>query len=114
MLNPRGGGAHNQDVKLIKKITNEDLAIVMTAVLSQSQSDYELLRAAPGNKFKEMLVSVIDKIIEKGDMQAMNALLDRTCGKVKENIHVTTEAQQLSDAELIKKIDELRGRIGVE
>jgi hypothetical protein len=89
--NPIGALAHNQEMKAIKHMSSEELANIMKAVLSANTDDYEVMAKAPGSIFKKMLCSVIDKIIERGDAAAMNALLDRILGKIKESVDVKQE-----------------------
>ena len=97
ILNPIGANAHNKEKKAIKKLTEDELVDSMTYVLQ-------------GGKLGEWLSAVVEKGIERGDMSALNALLDRVVGKVKDKVHMTV-AKEMTDEELIAEARELTKKL---
>lgn len=84
--NPRGAAAHNQLAKQIKHLTKKELQSLANLVLQGNV--YEIRRIkkdkAHSSTLKVMLASIAIRVIEKGDHQAMEALLNRMIGKVPE------------------------------
>lgn len=78
-----------EDVKRIRKLTNDEIKEVGSLLLSGKESDLELLaKDIDTPMLKKWIASVALKGKSNGDMQTLNALLDRLIGKVKEEIDV--------------------------
>lgn len=81
--NPQGGKLHDPVKRAIKRLTTKELKDLAGLLLD---GDTKGLRDVAKDKrssvIKVMLASVAQKIIDKGDMQALNILLDRLIGKV--------------------------------
>lgn len=89
--NPRGAGAHNKDVKAIRRLTHEDVAQVGSLILDGNVEKLKEVQMDPTTTvLKVWMCSVAIKAINKGDAQALNALLDRIVGKSKEHINVVS------------------------
>lgn len=97
VLNPKGGQAHDPHLKLIKMLTQKELAEIGNLVI---KNNLDALKAIAKDKnatvIKVMLAAVAVKVIEKGDMHALDILLNRLVGKVKEQVeHLGNVAPQV-------------------
>jgi hypothetical protein len=105
--NPLGAGAHNQELKKLRKLTQQDVADVGTFIV---EGDVTALRKLAADKkenaLKAVMASVWLRAYDKGDMNAMNAILDRIVGKVKE----VKELQGINGSALIPSTPEARAR----
>lgn len=92
--NPEGGRAHNKELKAVKKLTNIEVHEVMDLVLKNGlQAVNDIANDPNSSTLKIWIASIVDKGIKKGDPAALNILLDRTIGKVKETLTVTIDAE---------------------
>lgn len=87
--NPSGGRAHDPALKALKRMTKDELAKIGQLVLD---GDYETLVELAGDRsasvLAQMLASVCLRIINKGDHAALDTLLNRIVGKVKDELDV--------------------------
>lgn len=87
--NPNGGRAHDPALKAVKKMTKEELGKIGQLVLD---GDYETLVELAGDReasvLTQMFASVCLRIINKGDASALDMLLNRIVGKVKDELDV--------------------------
>lgn len=109
--NPRGAGAHNKELKRIRQLSQEEVAQVGSFILGNNLEALKAVRADPTSSvFKVWVCSVAITAINKGDAQALNVLLDRIVGKVKEvsivkmDAMVTAATQEQVDAAAKKAI----------
>jgi len=94
--NPLGGGAHNPELKKIRKLTNEQVAEVGSLILTLDAKRIDALRK------KKEGVSILQTWIanaaywanKRGDVYALNTLLDRISGKIKETKEVKLETNE--------------------
>lgn len=87
--NPLGGKAHNPELKRIKNLTNNELVEVANLIIKGSINDLKEMKDDDEQTvLKRMLASVAVKIISKGDMHALDVLLNRLVGKVKDKLDV--------------------------
>lgn len=81
--NPQGARLHNPEIRLIKRMTLDQVVEIGSLVLDGNVA--ELKRIARDEKesvLKVMLAAVAARTITKGDPEALDALLDRLIGKV--------------------------------
>lgn len=102
VTNPLGGGAHNPNLRRVKRLTKEAVAEIGELILN---NDLEALQAVvdsaakskggqPNPTYDPKKHSVLEiwfaaiavKAIQKGDPLALNAILNRITGKVPEEI----------------------------
>lgn len=91
--NPEGARAHNKDLKKIRNLTNEEFKEVASVILNKDCSLEDLKQMVVTEEkippLTRWIASVVGNGIKKGDSGALNVLLDRICGKVKEHVHHT-------------------------
>lgn len=88
--NPAGGQKHNQELKAIKNLTNAELIEVGNIVIKGNVEELKrIARDDAETALKRMLASVVVKIISKGDMTALDVLLNRLVGKVKDQMDIS-------------------------
>lgn len=90
VLNPRGGQVHDKDIKALRNLTKDELKEVGSLILKNNVEALKAIGKDPGaSALKTMVASVVVRVIQKGDMYALDLLLDRLIGKVKEEIQHT-------------------------
>jgi hypothetical protein len=84
-------GRHKElpELKILKNLTKKELVDIGNLVV---KGNVHRLRLVAENAFDEpvikcMMAQVCLRIMEKGDMQALDVLLNRLIGKVKDEIH---------------------------
>lgn len=88
--NPLGGKLHDSEMRMLKKLTKEELKEVGNLVLMNNVDELRKIGRDPNaSALKTMLASVCVRVISKGDMQAFDTLLNRLIGKVKDEIEHT-------------------------
>ena len=89
--NPLGAGAHNKELKAIKKLTQKELAEVATLILRNNVEELKAVGTDPDSSvLKVWICSVAAAAIKRGDALALNVLLDRIVGKVKDVVETTS------------------------
>lgn len=74
----------------MKKLTKLELEEIANLIIKGTLADLEtLMKNKQTTVIKAMIAGVAVKTIKNGDHGALNALLDRLLGKVKENHHFT-------------------------
>lgn len=102
VANPLGGGAHNQDVKQLRKLTADELEQVISLVVHGKLDELQAIaRDKDANVLKIWIASIAVKAIQKGDPTALNALLDRVIGKVKDRVHFSGNANPESNVQIV-------------
>lgn len=87
--NPDGGKKHNPELKAIKNLTEKELIEVANMVIKGTMDELLETREDPESTvLQRMLASVAVRVMKKGDMHAMDILLNRMIGKVKDKIDV--------------------------
>ena len=85
--NPKGYQGDPPELKAIKKLTKAELVDIGTLVV---KGDVASLKAIAKNEkasvLRVMIAAVAVKVIQKGDMHALDVLLNRLIGKVKDEI----------------------------
>ncbi len=92
--NPSGRPAEPPELKHLKLLTKQELVEVANLVI---KGDVDTLLALRKDKkqsvIKVMVASVAARIIMKGDMQALDVLLNRLVGKVKDEFKFEGEVR---------------------
>jgi len=79
------------EVKEIRKLNNEKLAVIMDKYAHKSLNELKLIETMENvPAFELLIVKVLIQAIEKGDPVRFNLLFDRMCGKVKDKLEVET------------------------
>jgi len=85
--NPEGGRKHNPELKKLKNLTEAEIVEVGSLVVKGSITDLKKLSQNPDcSALTAMMASVAAKAINKGDGAALDILLNRIVGKVKERV----------------------------
>lgn len=124
VANPRGGGAHDPDKKIIRRLTQVQVAEVGSLILDGNLDELRRIigdpkegvpPAADASPLKIWFATVALKGISKGDMHSLSIFLDRVVGKVKDKIELSgqnggpIEFSNMNDEELDKMIQTLVG-----
>ena len=87
--NGKGRPPVPEDVKRIRKLTNDEIKEVGSLLLSGKQSELEaLLKSDDTPMLKKWIASVAIAGVNAGDEKKLDAILNRIVGKVKEEIDV--------------------------
>lgn len=90
--NPTGKPKDSPELRKLKNLTKQELVDVATMVVKGNLPDLkDIARDPTAPVVRVMLAAVCIKIIQKGDMSALNILLDRLVGKVKDELYLTTD-----------------------
>lgn len=88
--NPSGGRAHNPELRAIKKLTAQEVAEVGALLVKGNLEGLKAVASDPNASALQMMIaSVAVRTIQKGDMQALDVLLNRLIGKVKDHVEVS-------------------------
>lgn len=114
--NPEGGRAQNRILDNLKTLTKEELGKIGSAIIKGRVDEVRALLDDPKTPALQAGVAkVILNVVDKGDTVALNCLLDRLIGKVKEEIEhsgeigATTRVLLLPLKEIHPNERELRG-----
>lgn len=92
--NPNGGKAHNKEIKKIKNLTEKELIEVGSLVVKGSIAELERIRKDKNSSaLGAMIAGVALNAIAKGNSQALDAILNRLIGKVKEKVEINQTSQ---------------------
>lgn len=87
--NPQGGRKHDPEMKAFARLTKEELKDVAALILKGDLTELERMSNDKTQiVLKVMVASVAAKIMKKGDMHALDLLLNRLIGKVKQEIGI--------------------------
>ncbi len=105
--NPAGARAHDPEMRMIKHLTKQELAEIGNLVIKNNMKALQAIAKDPNaSVIKTMIASVAVKIVTKGDMQALDVLLNRLIGKVRDDVSIvqtTTVADTPESFEQFKK-----------
>ncbi len=91
--NPNGRPKELPELKHFKNLTKKELVEVGNLVIKNDVATLKRLAASESaTVLQRMLASVCAKVITKGDMQALDILLNRLIGKVRDEVHNTGNA----------------------
>lgn len=87
--NPLGAGAHNKDLKAIRRLTYDDLADLGSMILAGDLMTLEfVMDDARATVLHKWFASIALKAIAKGDVAALSVLLDRIVGKTPDRLQL--------------------------
>ncbi len=90
--NPLGAGAHNKDLRQLRRITQNEVSDLGSLVISGDLKALQAIKDDPTSSVLKVWFSAIAiKAINKGDASALGILLDRIVGKVKDKVEVMGE-----------------------
>jgi len=95
--NPLGAGAHNQELKALKKITNETVQGIIDIALNGTLA--ELVAVAEDKRSTALQVGIATSLanaIKKGDFNTLGAIITRLTGEAPKRIDVTTDGKSLN------------------
>jgi hypothetical protein len=85
--NPLGGQKHDPEMKRLKNLTKSELIEIGNLIIKKDISAlHKVVKDEKSTALQRMIASVVVKIIAKGDMAALDHLLNRLIGKVKDEI----------------------------
>ena len=88
--NPGGRPRTPEELKLIKRLTQKELAEVGSMIIKMTPAEITALSKDPNaTLIQAMVAALAKKTIDKGDPIAFDKLMDRLIGKVKDTLEVT-------------------------
>lgn len=97
--NPSGRPKDPPEVKLIKRLTRQEMAEVGSLIVQGKISDLQMVATGPQSTvLKAMIAKVAINIMAKGDMHSLDLLLNRLIGKVKDEVvvdNLNTQVQRV-------------------
>lgn len=88
--NPNGARAHDPELKKLKALSKAEFVEIGNLVIKSSMNELKTISDNLDNPVLQIMISrVCLKIASKGDMTALNVLLDRLIGKVREDVKFT-------------------------
>ena len=88
--NPRGAQLHDQTAKQIRKLTSEEVREVATLILDNNLPGLQAIaRDKTASVLKVWIASIAAKGIQKGDPSALDKILERLIGKVKQDVSLS-------------------------
>jgi hypothetical protein len=89
--NPKGGGAISPETRIIRKITTENLKEIADVILDGNIEKLKEIITDPNSSvLKVWLAKAAATAIQKGDLGPLDTILNRSIGKVKDNINHST------------------------
>lgn len=92
--NPQGARLHDPELRAVRNLTKKELADIGNLII---KGDHKALRKLAKSEsatvLQRMLASVAVRIIDKGDMGALDILMNRLVGKVKDEVALTNLPQ---------------------
>jgi len=85
--NPEGGRKHDPAMRAIKNLTKSELVTVGNLIIKNNyKALLALAKADDATVLQRMLATVAVRIVQNGDMHALDILLNRLVGKVKDEV----------------------------
>lgn len=79
------------ELKAARKLTRPQVELVFTKYLHATPAEVDAVLASPDTPFIDRIVlAIAQRALDDGDQAALNFMLDRTIGKVKDHLEVTT------------------------
>ena len=94
--NPLGARAHNQEVKKVRRLTNEQVAEIGSIILENTPEQINALRKKKTGItiLQSWIANTAYRASIRGDGYMLNTLLDRISGKIKETKEVKLETSE--------------------
>lgn len=104
VLNPIGGRAHSPEKKALKKLTTEHLKEVADIILEGNLEKLKALVTDPNTSvLKVWIAKAAATAIQKGDINTLETILNRSIGKVKEKVDLSSDGFKVIIEEYGKK-----------
>lgn len=114
----KGATCHNQELKKIRRMTHEEIADIGQLIVTSNLQKLKEIRESPdSNALSVWMSSIAVKGITTGDHSALDVILNRIVGKVKEtvenigNISVTNTSIYLENARAAMEFLKSKGEI---
>lgn len=93
IANPRGAGAHNKEIKAIRRLTYDQLGEIGSLLLEGNLKELKAVKADPkAPALKVWMAAVALDAITYKNMGTLSAMLDRIVGKPKEDNTLTVNS----------------------
>lgn len=90
--NPEGARRHNQVIKTIKRLTNKQIEEVGSLLLNGTKEEFAALASDPkASMLQQWMAKVVLTGTQKSDYKALQSILDRVAGKVKEKVEHSSD-----------------------
>lgn len=90
--NPNGARAHDPVKKQVKKLTSKEVEQVIGLIMDNNIRGLKKIGKDPTSSvLKVWVASIAARAIHKGDSYALNMILDRAIGRVKEKFEISGE-----------------------
>jgi hypothetical protein len=88
--NKIGANAHSPEIKAIKKMTMKEIEEIGTMLLNENVEQLKIIMMDKDSPaIRTMIAAVVLKAISRGDAKAMNTILDRIVGKIKQHVEIS-------------------------
>lgn len=88
--NPLGAGAHNKELKALRKLTVKEYREVIELALTSNLAALKALAADPETTALQAGIAVaLGKAIQRGDWGVINSIAERLVGKLPDKLDVT-------------------------
>ncbi len=85
--NPAGRPKDPPEMRRLKNLTKQELVDVGNIIVKGNMDDLKNIKGDPeASVLKTMIAAIAARVIRQGDMHALNVLLDRLIGKVKDEV----------------------------
>ncbi len=105
--NPLGRAIEDPAMRMVRHLTKQELVEIGNLVIKNNMKQLQAIAKDPNaSVIKTMIASVAVKIVTRGDMQALDVLLNRLIGKVRDDVSIvqtTTVADTPESFEQFKK-----------
>lgn len=89
-LNPLGAGAHNKELKRLRRLSREQVADIGSLVIEKREDDLrKICKDANETVLRKWFATVALKALQTGDSKHFNVALDRIIGKATEYKEIT-------------------------
>ena len=108
VANPLGAGAHNKELKALKKITHETVREIIEIALNGTLKD--LVDVAQDPKSSALQVGIATSLanaVKKGDFNTVGAIVTRLTGEAPKKIDLTTNGKDINQPTVTKVLLQL-------
>lgn len=111
--NPEGARRHNQEVKVLRRLTHEELAHIATTLLKKKKEGVDKIADDPeASALSVWIARIIQTGADAGNSAKLDVILNRLIGKVSDKVDLTVKrpysdmSREQIEAE-IKELEEL-------
>lgn len=108
--NPLGAGAHNKEIKKLRRMTDKELGEVGTLLIDGNRAELRRICKDPKSPaLRVMLAKMALRAIDFGDEKKFNAIMDRIVGKPKSTIELMgKDGVPLSLVDMVKSVEKAK------